>query len=181
MHNQTIHFTLNDVSITCTVPPHWSLHDALRTVDAAAERPDPCPAGDCCRCTVLLDGRAVCACHVLAHEAADRTVRTRGGLTGHLVLQALLALDGPCGSCIDAFALAVIDHLGACSDEVGTCVSTGAPPDPQCRPGMGWLRAEFHAERRLEAGLRAIPCTCDIEPQVRQIVRRLMHSRRLIP
>ncbi|QLQ05087.1 MAG: hypothetical protein HZY76_02570 [Anaerolineae bacterium] len=59
MHNQTIHFTLNDVSITCTVPPHWSLHDALRTVDAAAERPDPCPAGDCCRCTVLLDGRGL--------------------------------------------------------------------------------------------------------------------------
>lgn len=148
MHDQTIHFTLNDASTTCVVPSYWTLYDVLRTVDAFTDLPVACTEGDCCRCTVLLDGRAVCACHVLACEAAGCAVSTSSGLAGHPMVTALEDLDHACGSCIDAFALAAIDHLGS----------------------------TLHGdERRLEESLLAIPCNCHIEPQVRRVVRRLAH------
>jgi carbon-monoxide dehydrogenase small subunit len=151
MTDQTIHFTLNDASVTCLVPSYWTLHDLLRNVSASADLPDACPEGDCCRCTVLLDRRAVCACHVLALEAAGSTVHTRDGLAGHPVVAALEHPNGACGRCVAAFALAAIDHLE---------------------------NTEHDAGPRLEASLLAIPCDCHIESEVRQVVRHLAHDRR---
>lgn len=150
MQSQTIHFTLNDVSITCLVPLYWTLHDVLCSIDALPDVPVACSEGDCCRCTVVLDGRAVCACHLLAAEAAGRAVQTRAGLAGHPVMEALKDLDGSCGGCIDAFALAAIDYL----QNIGRADGRG-----------------------LNENLLAIPCACHIEPQVRQVVRHLALRR----
>lgn len=150
MNNQTIHFTLNDALVTCLVPSYWTLHDLLRTVSASVDLADDCPEGDCCLCTVLLDGRAVCACHVLALEAAGCTVHTRDGLADHPVVAALEHPDGACGRCLAAFALAAIDHLENTKHDAGP---------------------------RLETSLLAIPCDCHIESEVRQVVRHLAYDR----
>lgn len=150
MPRQPIDFTLNDVLFTCMVPPHWTLHEVLRDAGALPDVPDACTDGDCCRCTVLLNGHAVCACHILAPEAAGHAVYTRSGLADHPVVDELENLVSSCGSCIDAYALVAIDHVQA--------ARRGDVP-------------------RLGDGLLSMPCTCHIEPQVRRVVQRLVRGR----
>lgn len=152
MLHYTIHFTLNDAAVTCTVPPHWTLYDLLQQIEDSRCLFDACTHGDCCRCTVLLDGRSVCACQVLAVEVVERAVQTRAGLAGHPVVQALESLVGPCGSCIDAFTLTAID-----------CLQTAQ-------------RDDGHS---LDEALLAIPCTCQVNQQVRHVVQHhWAHVRR---
>lgn len=150
MHH--IDFTLNDASVTCAVPSHWTLHDVLCHFDIFPTLPQACLMGDCCRCTVLLDGRAVCACQVLALEVAGGTVQTRAGLAAHPVVEALEAVDGPCGRCIDAFALATVDYLHT--------------------------RPTRHGP---EEGLAAIPCSCHVAQHTRRVVQQLAPRGRYSP
>ncbi len=152
MQTYRIDFTLNDASFTDQVPSHWTLYDVLSHCGAFPNLPQACLVGDCCRCTVLLDGRAVCACQVLAREAAGCTVQTRDGLADHPLVETLENVDGPCGNCIDAFALAAIDYL-------------------QNRAlGYG-----------LDEGLSAIPCSCHVDQHTRRAVRQLVPRANYAP
>jgi carbon-monoxide dehydrogenase small subunit len=76
-----------------------------------------CEQGECGSCSVLLDGVVVCACCVLAADAAGSDVRTVEGLTaGGLVgdiQQALVSSGGvQCGFCTPGFVVAIHDLLG---------------------------------------------------------------------
>jgi carbon-monoxide dehydrogenase small subunit len=69
-----------------------------------------CGNGNCGTCTVLLDGRPVNACLVLAHEVADRAVTTIEGLMqrGQLtpLQRAFLEHSGmQCGYCTPGFII----------------------------------------------------------------------------
>ena len=75
-----------------------------------------CEQGECGSCSVLLDGAVVCACCVLAVDAAGSTVETVEGLTasGEVadVQAALLETGGvQCGYCTPGFVVAVHDLL----------------------------------------------------------------------
>ncbi len=70
-----------------------------------------CGTGDCGACSVMLDGRLVCACLVLAPECQDRRVETIEGVadgeTLHPIQQKFLehaALQ--CGVCTPGFIVA---------------------------------------------------------------------------
>jgi len=75
-----------------------------------------CDRGECGACTVLLDGRPVYACHLLAMQVRGRPVVTIEGLAERQdfrpVLDAFVANDaGQCGFCTPGFAVAVYAAL----------------------------------------------------------------------
>ena len=75
-----------------------------------------CEQGECGSCSVLLDGKLVCACLVLAAQADDHDVVTVEGLGGagepHPV-QAAFAETGAvqCGFCTPGLVVATVDLL----------------------------------------------------------------------
>ncbi|MBA2338499.1 MAG: (2Fe-2S)-binding protein, partial [Acidimicrobiia bacterium] len=81
----------------------------------------------CGSCSVVLDGALVCACLVMAADAAGSTVRTVEGYadgdTLHPVQQALLDAGGvQCGFCTPGFVVAAAElfdgNSGPTSDEL---------------------------------------------------------------
>ena len=60
--------------------PRETLLDALRDRLELTGAKEGCGTGDCGACTVLLDGRPVCSCLVLAAEAKGREVCTVEGI-----------------------------------------------------------------------------------------------------
>ena len=76
-----ITITVNGAAHTLTVRQHWSLLDILRDALELTGAKRGCDRGECGSCTVLLDGRPVNACQVLAMRAAGRSVLTVEGLT----------------------------------------------------------------------------------------------------
>jgi len=76
----TIAFILNGKPEQCDVPPNITLLDLLRDELGLTGTKRGCEAGECGACTVLLDGRAVNSCLVLAPQIAGREVQTVEGL-----------------------------------------------------------------------------------------------------
>jgi carbon-monoxide dehydrogenase small subunit len=74
-----------------------------------------CEQGECGSCSVLLDGKLVCACLVLAAQADSHEVVTVEGLGGDNLhpVQAAFAETGAvqCGFCTPGFVVATADLL----------------------------------------------------------------------
>ena len=66
-----------------------TLLDALRDQLGLTGSKEGCGSGDCGACSVMLDGRLVCSCLVLAVEAEGRRVETIEGLAEGGVLHPL--------------------------------------------------------------------------------------------
>ncbi len=72
--------TVNGEERKFSVPPYWSLLDALRGRLGLTGAKKGCEVGDCGSCTVILNGKPVNACLVLAVEADGAAVETVEGL-----------------------------------------------------------------------------------------------------
>jgi aerobic carbon-monoxide dehydrogenase small subunit len=72
--------TVNGERQRLSVPPYHSLLDALRMDCGLTGAKKGCNAGDCGSCTVLLGGKPVNSCLVLAAEVDGATVVTIEGL-----------------------------------------------------------------------------------------------------
>ncbi len=88
-----------------------TLLDALRDRLGLTGSKEGCASGDCGACSVMLDGRLVCSCLVLAAEADGREVETIEGMAGTGALHPLQtkflergALQ--CGICTPGFLVA---------------------------------------------------------------------------
>jgi carbon-monoxide dehydrogenase small subunit len=77
---QIIPVTLNREACELVVEPHRSLLDALRNEGGLTGTKKGCDVGECGSCTVILDGKPVCACLVLAAEVAGSTILTIEGV-----------------------------------------------------------------------------------------------------
>ncbi len=91
--------------------PHQSLLDMLRDGLGMTGTKEGCATGDCGACSVLLDGRLVCSCLVLAPEVAGKDVTTIEGIASsgelHVLQRKFLehaALQ--CGICTPGFIIA---------------------------------------------------------------------------
>ena len=98
------------------VEPRVTLLDALRTRLNITGPKRVCDRGSCGACTVILDGRTVYSCSVLAIEAQGKPIRTAEGLTEgtvlHPVQQAFCDHDGlMCGFCTPGFVTSVVALL----------------------------------------------------------------------
>jgi CO/xanthine dehydrogenase Mo-binding subunit/aerobic-type carbon monoxide dehydrogenase small subunit (CoxS/CutS family) len=111
-----IAFRLNGAPVTVIADPARRLADVLRDDLGLIGTKIGCNAGDCGACTVLLDGRQVCACMVATAQVAGRDVTTVEGLApdGRLdALQAAFLRHGAvqCGICTPGMLMAATDLL----------------------------------------------------------------------
>ena len=102
---------LNGESTELLCEPRQTLLEVLRDELDLTGTKEGCATGDCGACSVLLDGRVVCACLVLAVETEGRTLTTVEGLADgeklHPLQKAFLehaALQ--CGICTPGFLIA---------------------------------------------------------------------------
>jgi len=72
--------TVNDKQHELALHANETLADVLREKIGLTGTKKGCELGDCGSCTVLLDGRPVNSCLVLAVQAAGKTVQTIEGL-----------------------------------------------------------------------------------------------------
>jgi len=101
-HN--IRLTVNGESYTVAVEPRESLLDVLRDKLSLTGAKKGCNRGDCGACTIIMDGKTVNSCLVLAVEADDREVLTIEGLANkgqlHPVQEAFIQYGAiQCGYC----------------------------------------------------------------------------------
>lgn len=92
------------------VEPRVTLLDALRNRLDLTGAKKVCDRGTCGACTVILDGRPVYACNVLAIEAEGHAITTIEGIATednlHPVMKAFIAHDAQqCGFCTPGFVM----------------------------------------------------------------------------
>ena len=93
-----------------------SLLFALRERLGLPGSKNACEQGECGSCSVLLDGKLVCACLVLAAQAEGHQIVTIEGLAGdgrlHKVQEAFVATGAvQCGFCTPGLVVATADLL----------------------------------------------------------------------
>lgn len=111
-------FRLNGRTVEEQVAPNLTLLDLLREKFAMTSVKRGCDEGKCGACTVLLNGKPVCACLMLAPQVQGTELTTVEGLAekGKLsaIQQAFLEKNGyQCGFCTPGMILAakaLLDH-----------------------------------------------------------------------
>jgi carbon-monoxide dehydrogenase small subunit len=103
--------TVNGDEVEFLCEPEQTLLDVLRDELELTGSKEGCASGDCGACSVLLDGRLVCACLVLGVETDGRSVETIEGMAHGEQLHPLqrkflehAALQ--CGVCTPGFLVA---------------------------------------------------------------------------
>ena len=103
--------TVNGDEVEFLCEPEQTLLDVLRDELELTGSKEGCASGDCGACSVMLDGRLVCACLVLGVEVNGRSVDTIEGMAHgeklHPLQQKFLdhaALQ--CGVCTPGFLVA---------------------------------------------------------------------------
>jgi len=72
--------TVNGEPAEFLCEPHQSLLDALRNELHLTGSKEGCGSGDCGACSVIVDGRLVCSCLMLAAEAGGHEITTIEGI-----------------------------------------------------------------------------------------------------
>jgi len=80
MSKQPLEMTVNGEPTEVLVQPYQTLLEVLREEVGMTGVKEGCGTGDCGCCTVILDGKPVTSCLVLALQAQSRPVRTVEGL-----------------------------------------------------------------------------------------------------
>ena len=104
-------FRINGRPFQARLEPRITLLDALRNELELTGAKKVCDRGTCGACTVILDGKSVYACSVLAIEAQGRDVQTVEGLGNpeklHPLQAAFVDHDAQqCGFCTPGFIMA---------------------------------------------------------------------------
>jgi len=106
-----ISLRINGQTRTVRLEPRVTLLDALRDRLDLTGAKKICDRGECGGCTVLLDGRPVYACMLLALDARNRAITTVEGLAAkgklHPLQAAFVEKDAlQCGFCTPGFVVA---------------------------------------------------------------------------
>ena len=108
--SSTVALRVNGRDHTIDVQHRWTLLDVLRDQLDLTGSKRGCDRGECGSCTVLMDGRTVYSCQILAMQARGMSVVTIEGLACGSDLdpiqQAFLDEDGgQCGYCTPGFVM----------------------------------------------------------------------------
>ena len=113
---EAVEFTLNGRPARAASPKRSRLAHVLRDELGLTGTKIGCDAGDCGACTVLLDGRQVCACLTPLAQVEGRELTTVEGLAADGTLSALQAAfhrhgAAQCGACTPGMLMAATDLL----------------------------------------------------------------------
>lgn len=108
--------TINGTKYTLTIEPRVTLLDAVRNRLDMTGVKRVCDRGSCGACTMIVDGRSIYSCSVLAIEMQGKAIRTIEGLAQgtvlHPVQQAFADHDAlMCGFCTPGFVMAAVALL----------------------------------------------------------------------
>ena len=128
----TATFRVNGEERTLAFPTHHTLLEVLREECGLTGTKHGCELGECGACAVLLDGKTVLSCLVLAAEVTERAIETVEGLrigSEPHPLQAALADLGAtqCGYCTPGILMAAKALLAA----------NPSPTDAEIREALG--------------------------------------------
>lgn len=158
--NQTVSVTLkvNGKVYKLKLEPRVTLLDALRNHLNLTGTKKVCNKGECGACTVLMDGKPVNSCMILAVDAEGHDIVTIEGLTKggklHPVQEAFVEHDAmQCGFCTPGFIMAAVGFLNQnkapTSEEIRRALSGNI-----CRCGVysRILEAVADAAKRMRGG-----------------------------
>jgi aerobic carbon-monoxide dehydrogenase small subunit len=123
-----VQFTVNGQPAALDTPANTLLVHALRESLHLTGTHVGCDTAQCGACTVLMNGRAIKSCNVLAAQAAGAQITTIEGLakadgTLHPMQAAFKDCHGlQCGFCTPGMVMSAVDlcthHTGASTDEI---------------------------------------------------------------
>lgn len=111
-----ITFTVNDKEYEVAVAPNRTLTQALRDDLNLLGTKEGCGVGDCGACTVIMDGKPVNSCLVLAVQADGSTIKTIEGVARddslHPVQETFVEMGAiQCGFCTPGMILSATSLL----------------------------------------------------------------------
>jgi xanthine dehydrogenase YagT iron-sulfur-binding subunit len=154
----TVKITLNvdGRELSTSVEPRVTLLDALRNYLDVTGCKRVCDRGTCGACTVMLDGKVVYACTMLALEAQGKPIRTAESLVQ--------------GEKLDAVPAAFVRHdaqqCGFCTP--GFVVAMKAVLEQNAKAGPA----------EIEKGLQGNICRCGTYEQMRDAIYALCNQKR---
>ncbi len=119
---------INGNTRSLSIDPSARLLDVIRDTLGLTGTKEGCGEGECGACTILLNGRAVNSCLVLALQADGSEVKTIEGLDGngelHLIQKAFVEAGGiQCGFCTPGFIMSTYalldDNPNPTREEIG--------------------------------------------------------------
>jgi len=156
-----ITLTINGKPMKLTVEPRVTLLDALRDRLDHTGAKRVCDRGTCGACTVIIDGKAMYSCTVLAIDAQGKQIQTIESLTAgarpHPIVPAFASNDGlQCGYCTPGFVMASKAFLDRNPNPTYEQVKAGLGGN-LCRCGtyVGIRQAVLEAAKELKGGRNA--------------------------
>jgi xanthine dehydrogenase YagT iron-sulfur-binding subunit len=157
----SITLQINGKPQTLNVEPRVTLLDALRNHLNLTGAKEVCDRGTCGACTVILSGKAVYACNVLAIDAQGKDIQTIEGLSAgnrlHPVSAAFVRHDAQqCGYCTPGFVMAAKSFLDKNPNPTVEQIEQGLSGN-LCRCGtyVGMRQAVLEASKAMKGGSRA--------------------------
>jgi xanthine dehydrogenase YagT iron-sulfur-binding subunit len=152
-----IALNVNGRELTTTVEPRVTLLDALRNYLDVTGCKRVCDRATCGACTVLLDGKPIYSCTMLAVEAQGRNIRTA---------ESLYAADGKVDRIPTAFVRADAQQCGFCTPGFVVAMKAVLEANPQATPAQ------------IEKGLQGNICRCGTYEQMRDAIYSLCNQKR---
>jgi aerobic-type carbon monoxide dehydrogenase small subunit (CoxS/CutS family) len=118
-----IRLTINKVEQVFQVEPHWTLYYLIHDKLGLTGAKQFCDRGACGSCTMIVDGKPVLSCMMLAIECDGKTVETVEGIArdGHPLIESYVKNHAmQCGYCTPGFVVtskALLDHNPDPSEE----------------------------------------------------------------
>ena len=149
MHRSRITLQVNGRLRELEVDHRWTLLRTLRDQLDLTGAKRGCDRGECGACTVLLDGKPVYSCQLLALQVGGRAVHTVESLGSvdnlHPLQSAFLAMDGSqCGFCTPGFLISAKALLDA----------NPAPTEEETRDALSGNICRCNAYGRILASVR---------------------------
>ncbi|HEY1381330.1 MAG TPA: 2Fe-2S iron-sulfur cluster-binding protein [Gemmataceae bacterium] len=146
-----IELTVNGKKLSTKVEPRVTLLDALRNDLDVTGSKRVCDRGTCGACTVMIDGRAIYSCTMLAVEARGKQVKTAESLVNGSELDAVPA----------AFAKCDAQQCGFCTPGFVVAMRAALDKNPNATPA------------EVEDGVSGNICRCGTYEQMRHAIELL--------